>query len=165
MHDATTELYLLRHAHAGDPAEWDGPDDVRPLSKKGRRQTDRLAAFLAGVDFRPDLVVTSPKVRARQTAEGLAEALGVPLRLDERLGSSFDVGDLEALLVDLGDPRRPVLVGHDPEFSLLAGDLTSMPELVLRKGCLARIDLVRPAAPGNGRLAWLVPPDLLDGRG
>ena len=160
--DVMTELYLLRHAHAGDPAEWEGPDDARPLSKRGRRQTERLATFLAAVAFQPDVVVTSPKTRARQTAEGLLEALGAPLRVDERLGAGFDMTDLEQLLVELGDPRRPVLVGHDPDLSDLLADLTGIEDVTLRKGAFARIDIARPAGPGTGVLAWLVPPDLLD---
>ena len=49
-----TELYLLRHAHAGNWETWDGPDEDRPLSDKGERQADRLGRFLAGVGFEPD---------------------------------------------------------------------------------------------------------------
>ena len=63
------ELHLLRHADAGDPMAWDGPDEARPLSDKGERQADRLGRFLAGVGFAPDVIITSPKVRAAQTAE------------------------------------------------------------------------------------------------
>ena len=66
------ELYLLRHADAGDPMAWQGPDAARPLSGKGERQADRLGRFLAGIGFTPDAIITSPKVRAAQTAEGVA---------------------------------------------------------------------------------------------
>ena len=66
------ELYLLRHAHAGDPADWDGPDDARPLSEKGERQADRLGRYLARLGFAPDAIITSPKVRAARTAEIVA---------------------------------------------------------------------------------------------
>ena len=54
------QLHLLRHAHAGDPYAWDGPDEVRPLSPRGERQADRLGRFLAGVGFRTDAIITSP---------------------------------------------------------------------------------------------------------
>jgi phosphohistidine phosphatase len=158
----TTELYLLRHAHAGDPAAWDGPDAARPLSKKGRRQTERLARFLAGVGFRPDVIVSSPKVRARETADGVADALDLQVDLDDRLASGFAIGDLEALFHDVGDPTRVVLVGHDPDFSMLLADLTGIDGVYLRKGALARIDVARPAAMASGTLSWLVPPDVLD---
>ena len=67
-------LHLLRHAHAGDPERWHGDDAERPLSEKGRRQSERLGRLLAGVDEAPDLFISSPKVRARETAELVAAA-------------------------------------------------------------------------------------------
>ena len=67
-------VHLLRHAHAGDPERWTDDDSLRPLSEKGRRQCERLGRLLAGLDEAPDLFITSPKVRAVQTAELVAEA-------------------------------------------------------------------------------------------
>ncbi len=154
------QLYLLRHAHAGDPAEWDGPDDQRPLSPKGERQSDRLGRFLAGIGFEPDAIITSPKVRAARTAEIVAEPLGLAVRVDERLGGGVGVSALEAILTDAGNPVRPVLVGHDPDFSELVETLSGG-NVPMRKGALARIDSGRPLRPGAGELRWLVPPDLL----
>jgi len=154
-------LHLLRHADAGDPDTWDGPDDARPLSPKGQRQAERLGALLAASGFEPDAILTSPKVRARETADLLAEALRRPVRVDPRLGGALDLATMEAILADAGDPVRPVLVGHDPEFSELAGELLAIPGLTIRKGALARIDAERPLEPGGGILRWLVPPDLL----
>lgn len=154
------ELYLLRHAHAGDPAGWDGPDEQRPLSPKGEKQTDRLARFLAGIGFQPDAIITSPKTRAAQTAEILAQRVGMPVGVDPRLAGDLGTSTLEAVLRDAGDPLRPVLVGHDPDFSSLVGMLCAG-NVPMRKGALARIDVRRPLQPGRGELRWLVPPDLL----
>ncbi len=117
------QLHLLRHAHAGDYATWDGPDEARPLSPRGERQADRLGRFLAGIGFRTDAIITSPKVRALQTAEIVAERLGVPFGTDDRLAEGFGLTDLEAILRDAGDPVAPILVGHDPDFSELLADL------------------------------------------
>ncbi|HET7831279.1 MAG TPA: phosphoglycerate mutase family protein, partial [Candidatus Limnocylindrales bacterium] len=78
-------LYLLRHAHAGDPERWAGDDDLRPLSDKGRRQADRLGGVLAGWAEAPDLFVTSPRIRARETAQLVAEAIGAAVEVDDRL--------------------------------------------------------------------------------
>ena len=142
------ELYLLRHAHAGDPMAWDGPDEDRPLSDKGEKQADRLGRFLAGIGFQPDAIVTSPKVRAAQTAEIVALRLG-------------GIGALESILRDAGDPARPILVGHDPDFTELVAILCGASRAPMRKGALARIDAERPLEPGGGTLRWLVPPDLL----
>jgi phosphohistidine phosphatase len=155
------ELHLLRHAHAGDPLAWDGPDEARPLSDKGEKQADRLGRFLAGTGFQPDAIITSPKARAAQTAEIVAQRLGIPVGVDERLGGEFGIRALEALLRDAGDPARPVIVGHDPDFTELVAILCGASRVPMRKGALARIDAERPLEPGGGTLRWLVPPDLL----
>jgi phosphohistidine phosphatase len=158
---ARLQLLLLRHADAGDPEAWARPDDERPLSAKGRTQAERLGRLLAAVDVRPDAVITSPKVRAGETAELVAAELVVPVLVDERLGFGFGPAELVAILHDAGDPHRPMLVGHDPDFSELASWLTDS-VITLKKGALARIDLDGPPAPGAGRLRFLLPPDLLD---
>jgi phosphohistidine phosphatase len=159
----TVQLHFLRHADAGDPEAWTGSDDNRPLSAKGDKQSARLGRFLAGVGFRPDAIITSPKVRAARTAELVAEPLGVEVRADERLGRSLDLVAIEAILFDAGEPERPVLVGHDPDFSDLLAELIGASGVSIRKGALARIDARRPLEPGAGTLRWLVPPDLLKG--
>lgn len=157
-------LHLLRHAHAGDPAKWDRPDDERPLSARGTRQAGLLAELLARGGFTTDAIVTSPMLRAEQTARIVAEALGVGVRVDDRLASGFDLTDLATLLEDLDRPSSPVLVGHDPDFSEILSELVGVP-LALRKGALARIDVVTPIEAGVGVLRWLIPPDALSPRG
>lgn len=154
------ELYLIRHADAGDPAAWDGPDAARPLSGKGRKQVQRLARFLRDLGFTADVLLTSPKTRAAETAAGLTESLGIEAQVDDRLAEGFGMNDLRALLREVGAPRRAVLVGHDPDFSGLAEELVGTP-IALRKGALARIDLPRQAVAGAGVLRWLIPPDAL----
>jgi phosphohistidine phosphatase len=155
------ELYLLRHAHAGDPATWEGPDERRPLSDKGMKQSDRLGRFLAGIGFKADSIVTSPKVRAAQTARIVASQLGLPVVEDDRLGGEVGISTLESILRDTGDPDRMIVVGHDPDFSDLVLELCGAGGVPMKKGALARIDADRPLRPGGGTLRWLVPPDLL----
>ncbi len=161
---AQRELYLLRHAHAGDPEAWTGDDDARPLSAKGEAQAERIGTFLAGIDFRPDAFVSSPKIRARQTAEIVAGHLGLEVILDERLAGGFTPAMVDAILADHGGPGRPVLVGHDPDFSQLLAWLTGSDGTTMKKGAFARVDVQGPVATGRGTLRWLVPPDLLEGR-
>ena len=156
------ELLVLRHAHAGDSLAWEGDDDLRPLTEKGRRQAERVGRLLAAAAFVPDVVLASPLVRARQTAEIVAELLGVPVHLEARLGEMVDLPALERILEDAGSPGRPVIVGHDPDFSELVSELVGAP-VPMRKGALARIDVDLPLEPGAGELRWLVPPDLLRG--
>ncbi len=156
-----TELHFLRHADAGDPMAWQDDDAKRPLSDKGQKQADRLGRFLAGIGFRPDAVITSPKVRAAQTAEIVAGHLKIPVAVDDRLAGALDAGALDAVLRDAGSPARPVVVGHDPDFSELLAELCGATGLPMRKGALARVDIEPPLRPGSGTLRWLVPPDLL----
>jgi phosphohistidine phosphatase len=158
------QLHLLRHAHAGEPAGWTGSDDERPLSAKGEAQAERLGRFLAEVGFEPDAIITSPKIRAARTAEVVAAALGVSVREDERLAVGFDLVTIEAILFDAGEPVKPVLVGHDPDFSDLVATLCATPNVPMRKGAFARIDASRPLSAGGGTLRWLIASDLLAGR-
>jgi phosphohistidine phosphatase len=157
----TIELHLLRHAHAGDPSKWRGDDFERPLSSKGRDQADRLGRHLAAIGFATDALITSPRARARQTAEIVAGHLHAPVRLDTRLAEPISAAVVEAILDDAGRPARPVLVGHDPDFSELLALLTGAGAIALRKGALARVDVERPLTLGEGALAWLLPPELL----
>jgi phosphohistidine phosphatase len=161
---AELELYLLRHAHAGDSSKWDGPDSERPLSPKGRRQAERLGSFLAERGFTPDAIVTSPKLRARQTAQLVADALGIAISVDDRLEGPLDP-DLVGQIAEHVGGNSVVLVGHDPDFSELCAALSGTEYLPMKKGALARIDMALPVQPGGGVLRWLVPPELIAERG
>ena len=158
-------LHLLRHAHAGDPERWHGDDAERPLSDKGRRQAERLGKLLRGVDEAPDLFITSPKVRARETAELVAAALEVAVVEDRRLGGGVDLSTLSDVLVAHPDAARPCVVGHDPDFSELLGDLLGIPPVPMRKGAIARVDVGgRSLVAGRGLLRWLLPPEVVPGK-
>ena len=152
-------LHLVRHADAGDPEAWTGPDAARPLSEKGRAQAQRLGVFLAEHDVRTDAVITSPKLRAAQTAEIVAGHLSVAVTTDDRLGEPLDLAKLDAVLTDAGNPDRPMLFGHDPDFSEFVAELCGAANVPMRKGALARIEVDRPLASGGGTLRWLIPPD------
>jgi phosphohistidine phosphatase len=157
------ELYFLRHADAGDPFAWDGPDEDRPLSHKGERQAERVARLLHGMDPGPDAVISSPKLRAFQTARIVASEIGAEVVLSDRLGDGIGVDSLGDLLEEAGQPARPLLVGHDPDFSDTVSTLVGASVLV-RKAALVRVDADLPLQPGGGELRWLVPPDALKSR-
>jgi phosphohistidine phosphatase len=111
-------VFLVRHAHA----EKGDPDDLRPLSERGRDETRAVAGQLAEHDTPPTLVLTSPLLRARQTAEPIAQASGAELRVDERVAPGLTP---DALLAALADEHGPVaVVGHQPDFSEIAFALT-----------------------------------------
>jgi phosphohistidine phosphatase len=159
-----TTLFLLRHAHAGDPERWSGDDDVRPLSDKGRRQSERVARLLVAADEAPDLLVTSPRVRAAETAQIVGAALGVPVVEDRRLVGPLYAEEVQDILAAAGPAERPCLVGHDPDFSSLLGELLGVAAIPMRKGALARIDFEGQVRTGRGVLRYLVPPELLSGK-
>ncbi|HJP88355.1 MAG TPA: histidine phosphatase family protein [Candidatus Limnocylindrales bacterium] len=157
---AALELYLLRHADAGNSALWTGVDAERPLSKKGRRQAKALARTLTDLDFRADAVISSPLIRAAQTAKPVAKAIGLDVLTDERLGYGFGRRELVAIVKQLGTGiNRVVLVGHDPGFTEVVSFLVGA-DITMAKGALARIDLAnREVKGGAGALRWLLPPD------
>ena len=158
-------LHLLRHAHAGDPAKWGGDDDVRPLSERGRAQAVRLGKLLAASGDAPDLFVTSPRLRASQTADLVAKEVGAKVVVDERLAGPLDPDVVDAVVRAAGDAKRPCLVGHDPDFSALLGELVGLDVIPMRKGTIARVDFTGEAvAAGRGTLRYLLPPELLPER-
>jgi phosphohistidine phosphatase len=160
--NGSVRLHLLRHAHAGDPVEWDGDDALRPLTQKGRRQSERLGRFMSQHGIRPDVIVSSPKVRALQTAEIVAAELDMTVRIDAGLGETFGQRELWGLLDGLG-AREPMIVGHDPDLSSLLAYLIGADGIPMKKAALATIDLTTKLGDGEGTLRWLVPPDLFEG--
>lgn len=157
---AKWDLHLLRHADAGDPAAWAGDDAERPLSPKGERQAERLATFLADRGFAPDAIISSPLTRALQTAAIVAGRLGLEVLVDDRLRGPLDAAAVDRILGAAGQPTRPILVGHDPDFSQLLTSLSGA-ELSMRKGAFARLEMRGPVADGQAMLRWMIPPDAL----
>lgn len=153
-------LLLIRHADAGDSATWEGDDAVRPLSKKGRRQSKRLGALLDDLDIRPDVLLTSPRVRAADTAKLVGRAVGVKAGVDARLDAGFGRDSLAAIVADVPATASILaIVGHDPDFSTLASWLSDAP-ISMAKGALVRLELPdRTVAAGSAALRWLLPPD------
>jgi phosphohistidine phosphatase len=108
-------LILVRHAHS-DPGQ---PDELRPLSARGRDEARALGERLAAE--RPDLVLASPLLRARETAAAIAKAAGVELRIDERLAPGAGSDDVRAAVE--GADETVVAVGHQPDCSEIAAAL------------------------------------------
>jgi phosphohistidine phosphatase len=158
------EIHFLRHADAGDPLQWMGPDEDRPLSPKGERQADRAARHLEAIGVEPDAIISSPLLRAFQTAEAVAKRLGGEVVISDRLAGGLDVGSLAELLEEADSPDRPLLVGHDPDFTETVSALVGAVGILVRKGTLVRIDAPLPLVEGTGELRWLIPPDAMKER-
>jgi phosphohistidine phosphatase len=164
MAETRWEIYFLRHGDAGDPESWRGDDAKRPLSPKGVRQAERIGAFLAAIGFTPDSILSSPKLRATQTAELIASLLGRRVTTNGGLAGGFTIEGLRSLLGTIErrtGVRRVVLVGHDPDFSSVVSMLSGAKDIRLPTCGLARVDVGERATRGHGSLRWLIPPDAL----
>ncbi|MHB8693591.1 MAG: SixA phosphatase family protein [Solirubrobacteraceae bacterium] len=121
--------WLLRHAEAADGF----PDDDRPLTERGIAQARDAGRALARLGARLELVLTSPKRRALETAQLACEALGIEPSIEPALaGQPFDPAELAGGLDEV------LFVGHDPSFSMTVHQLTGA-QARMRKGGLAGI--------------------------
>ena len=157
---AARTLYLVRHADAGDPSEWTGPDAERPLSGKGVKQVARLAATLLAAETRFDAIRHSPARRCVETATVLSAALEVETTTDDRLANGPTLSDLDRMF-DRKGVHRLALVGHEPSLSKILVELTGVSGIAVEKGALIRIDLPNGVTAGAGRLISVAPPSLL----
>jgi phosphohistidine phosphatase len=118
-------LYLVRHAEAA-PGE---PDELRALTDAGRAAARELGERLSEDGVRPDAVLTSPLLRARETGEAIARATGAETVADERLEPGATAASVLAAAAGRGE--TVVVVGHQPDCGLittaLTGDVRSFP--------------------------------------
>jgi phosphohistidine phosphatase len=126
------KIILVRHAEAA-PGE---PDELRPLTDGGRDVARALGERLAPT--RPDAVVCSPLLRARQTADPIARAAGVTAQPDERLAPGAELSDLSAAVTGRGE--TVVVVAHQPDCSRIVLALTGR-EREFAPGGVAELEL------------------------
>ena len=160
------DLYLIRHAIAFDPDPLKWPDDAeRPLTTKGTKAFRKAARGLAEAVGKVDVLLTSPLVRARQTAAIAADRASWPEAVAcDALAQPSATQALEALR-DYASATSIALVGHEPYLHRLAGYLlTGNEEAIpfeLKKGGAAGLDFAIGPQPGSGHLLWLLSPKLL----
>jgi phosphohistidine phosphatase len=116
------QLYLVRHAEAAGGE----PDELRPLTAAGREQARSLGIQLRDSGVRPDAILTSPLLRARETGALVGRELGVEPTADERLAPGATAEAIMSAVSDRGD--TVVVVGHQPDCSRIAAALTGGPE-------------------------------------
>lgn len=154
------KIYFLRHGIAADRDDRQGSDEERPLTKEGRRSMKREAKTIEKLDLGIDVLVTSPLMRAKQTAEVVADRLDIKTIEDERLRPGFNADALKNVLADHFNVKAIMLVGHEPDFSQTISQVIGGGEIDLKKGGLACVDVENPAAL-EGTLVLLAPPKLL----
>ncbi len=146
------QLWFLRHGEA-EPHDA-RPDVDRRLTDRGEEQSRIAGRALARLGVTFQLVLTSPRIRALDTARLACEALGCDFVVDAALSGGFDVDDALALAHAAGDDRRVLFVGHNPDFVQVVGDLTGG-EVEMKKGGVAG---VRMRAQRRGELLVLLRP-------
>lgn len=161
---ATIELYLIRHGLAAEAGD-EYPDDAkRPLTPQGVSRLRREARGLKALGVAFDQILTSPLVRARQTAEVFAQAQDgkVPVAQLDALAPGGTPAQVMHALADYGRRKAIALVGHEPNMGELAAKLLGTRTPVpFKKGAICRIDFdaLPPLKPG--RLAWFATPRML----
>jgi phosphohistidine phosphatase len=149
------QLWLLRHGDAEPHGARSDPD--RRLTERGEAQARAAGAALEALGIAFDTVLTSPRVRARDTARLAVEPLGLEIVEHEALSGGFDREDALAVLAGLDAGAKVLLVGHEPDFSQLVHDLTGG-RVDMKKGGLAGMRIARAA----GELIVLVRPRELE---
>ncbi|MCK8515701.1 phosphohistidine phosphatase SixA [Methylonatrum kenyense] len=156
-------IVLFRHGPAEEPSD-ELADMARALTDKGRKKTEKAARGLSTLLGSVDLLLSSPLLRAVQTADIVDEHLHVPRREETALlEPAADPQGLIDWLAEDGS-ELAVLIGHEPHLNHLAGlSLTGNPDgfLVFRKAGAGMIEFPDRAASGRAELRWLLSPSHL----
>ncbi len=166
------ELYLIRHGIAEERHE-NIKDEERKLTKEGKQKTEKVAQRLAELDLKFDFILTSPLVRAHQTAEILVKA-GLGDKLEESTYLAPD-GNISGWIADWLEPKtqtskispetKLALVGHEPDLGNWAELLVwgkAKGSILLKKAGTIGIKLPETATPlGNSQMFLLIPPKYL----
>lgn len=154
------DLYVIRHADAENAAS---SDFERRLTDKGRKQSERLGQFLARQRVKPTRILTSPLVRAVETAVILARELSAESQIvqDDRLACGMSPDEAYAALWEQEiRGGTAFVVGHQPDLSRLCADLVGIADsggIEMKKAACARFSLTQPGR-GEAVLDWLLPP-------
>ena len=157
-------IYLVRHAIAAEPGPDYPTDDVRPLTDDRIARLTRQVSGLGALDVAVDVILTSPLVRCRQTAQILSEGLAShpPVEVLDPLRPG---GRIAEVLAGLGPYRQAgavALVVHEPSIGVLAATLIGAQGTVeFKKGAVCRVDVAGLPPRGAGTLVWMLPPKVL----
>jgi len=154
---------LVRHGIAIESGEWEGVEENRPLTEKGKARVRQVARGLNRLDIKPTHLLTSPFVRAYDTARLLRVALcpSVKLETREELAVGAKPEQLIALLRTVPSDAVVMCVGHEP----FLGEIASLwlcgkilPSFPLKKAGVACVEFPEEVRPGHGQLQWWLQP-------
>ena len=152
-------LYFLRHGRAEQHSN--GPDFERKLTKRGTQELKGAVSLWRRLKLRPEVILTSPLVRAVQTAEVARAALEVKtdLKPDDRLQPGATWASMAQAMADHHQAARVMFVGHNPDFESAIETLSGA-AVRLRPGGVACLEFPGVPEPDQGEIAWLLDPDL-----
>ena len=162
-----TDLYIVRHGIAVEPGTSGIPDDERPLTPKGEKRMRQIARGLRILEIKLDRIVTSPLIRARATAEIIADALDARelLETSNVLQTGSSAPAVERWLRERTE-NRLMIVGHNPTLSdllsLLVLGSSQRPICDMKKGGIAALGQ-KAGAKELYQLHWIAPPRLIRG--
>jgi phosphohistidine phosphatase len=158
-------LYLVRHGiavdHIGGAIT---RDSERPLTEEGTSEMKLVAKALAKINKKPELILSSPLVRARQTAEIIAEAFNMEVTLSDALAPAGSPSLIFKAIGRHQGVNQAYLVGHEPDMGMLANKLLWAGlecEMPFKKAAVARIDVSDMPPTGPGILKWYMPPKIV----
>jgi phosphohistidine phosphatase len=160
------QLYIVRHGIAIDREDPKCPPEAeRYLTEEGVEKTKQVAKGIAALGIHADLMVSSPYVRAMQTAAIFAAALDYPKQKIRRTGSLLPGAEPTAILRELGREKNASSVfcfGHAPHVDGLLAAAVGAPHHItsIKKAGVALVELKR-LSPPSGQLVWLVTPKLI----
>jgi len=152
------KVHFIRHAQAIERST-ELPDEYRNLTCRGRKRFRQVAARLKKIGIDPDYIITSPKVRAVQTAEILAETLGFSgeVQVSADLAAGPDLAALRNLLGTRKTASEIVVVGHEPGLGETVGELLKVStSCCLAKGSVVTLDLSLRQSGITAELAGLI---------
>lgn len=157
-------LYFLRHGIAEDYAPTPAGDAARALTTEGIGKLKIAAKVIKSLEIKPAAIYSSPRVRARQTAEIVADALGLKVEIREALDYGFSPQSVASLIAGHFDDSELLFVGHEPYMSGTISGLIGGGSVEMKKGGLARVDLITTQPP-RGMLVWLIAPKVFEALG
>jgi phosphohistidine phosphatase len=157
------DCLLVRHGIAIEAEKWDGSEENRPLTAKGKKRTRQAAAGLAALGCKPTRLFSSPLVRAYDTARLLRATVCPTLKVETRdeLAAGASPEQMLSLLRSIPAESVAVCVGHEPLLGAVAGILLCgkpIAGLALKKAGAALIHLPDGPKPGQGALRWWLQP-------
>lgn len=157
------EILILRHGDAQDLTECNSSNDFdRALTDEGKKKIIKVSKLLKAIGQEIDIVLSSPFIRAKQTAEIITENISTKngLKIVDFLGCGSSVKEIAKGLTDYTTSHSVMLIGHIPDLELFLGKLICAERIKLKKAAIGKVKLEN-SIELSGELEWLITPKIL----